>query len=356
MLSGGLDSSIVAAGLGQQSTPFSCLTLVTRDASGDERDYARLVTEVLGTTLDARLREVDRIQPERSEAAHLPCPSVRLFAQEWTRIAVDVARSRGAEALFTGGGGDNVFCSLQSAAPAADRLLTSGLGIGFWRAALDVSTLAPASLWAVVTSALKRAWIRGPAYRHRPDIRLLSRCAAQLANSAPPHPWLLPPAGALPGSATHIALLAFAQSFVEGQDPFQVPETVTPLLSQPVVEACLQVPSWLWIEDGHNRVIARQAFAADLPAAIVERRSKGTPDSFSAEIFEANRRKFLELLVDGELARHDMIDVRAVCNVLEDPRPVANDHFHRILQLVDVEAWARAWRGRRIPTVDRVTA
>ncbi|MGK4422636.1 asparagine synthase-related protein, partial [Klebsiella pneumoniae] len=73
---------------------------------------------------------------------------------------------------------------------------------------------------------------------------------------------------------------AFAQSYVEGHDPQDLLPTVSPLLSQPLVETCLGVPSWLWFEGGRNRVVARRAFAGDLPADVIWRRSKGTPDSF----------------------------------------------------------------------------
>ena len=40
-----------------------------------------------------------------------------------------------------GGGGDNVFCALQSAAPVADRLLTDGPGRGFFSTARAIAIL-----------------------------------------------------------------------------------------------------------------------------------------------------------------------------------------------------------------------
>jgi asparagine synthase (glutamine-hydrolysing) len=103
------------------------------------------------------------------------------------------------------------------------------------------------------------------------------------------------------------------------------------------------VPSWLWFEHGRNRAIARRAFADDLPADILQRRSKGTPDSFVAEIFETHRTALRRMLADGVLAKHGMIDLAAAFRVLDDPRPVHGDAFRRVLQFADVEAWARAW-------------
>lgn len=133
--------------------------------------------------------------------------------------------------------------------------------------------------------------------------------------------------------------MAFAQSFVEGFDPQDALQCVSPLLAQPLVETCLTVPSWLWFEDRRNRIVARRAFADDLPTDIIQRRSKGAPDSFVAQIFETHRAAIRRMLADGELAAHDMLDLASVLRVLDDPRPVHGDAFRRILQFADVRAW-----------------
>ncbi|MCP2835015.1 asparagine synthase-related protein, partial [Salmonella enterica] len=51
-LSGGLDSSILAAVLHEMGTPFRAVTLATRDAEGDERRFARAVAGHLGIPLE----------------------------------------------------------------------------------------------------------------------------------------------------------------------------------------------------------------------------------------------------------------------------------------------------------------
>lgn len=347
MLSGGLDSSIVAACLAMQNRAFVCTNLVSHDAAGDERRYARLVTEALDVTLVEGLRDVSRIRIEQSAAARHPRPSRRSFAQESRRIALDTAAEFGAGAIFSGGGGDNVFCSLQSASPAADRLLTTGIDRHFWRTSSDIARLAPASLWTVATRAMRRAWFTAPDYRWHANRQLLSARACAHADDAIQHPWLVAPADALPGKAAHVALLAVARGHIEGIETEDSVETVLPLLAQPVVEACLQVPSWSWFEDGHNRAVARHAFDAHLPTAVAWRRSKGSPDSFIAEIYERYRPAIRELLVDGELAAHDIIDIPATNRILDDPAPLRGGTFRRILQLADVEAWARSWTAQR---------
>ncbi|QNA83753.1 asparagine synthase [Sphingomonas sp. So64.6b] len=344
-LSGGLDSSIVAAALAHSGRAFSCLTLTTDNPSGDERRYARLVADALSSPLSEVTRDVAHIDVMRSAAAHLPRPTSRSFLQESERAGRALAPSHGSTAIFDGGGGDNVFCALQSVAPAADCLLTDAPDARFWRLTREIARLAGVSGWTVAHRAMRRAWLRGPGFRWSVDRRLLSQDACAAMTKAAEHVWLTPPPGALPGKAAHVAMLAAGQSYVEALDPEAMIPMVAPLLAQPVVETCLGVPSWLWFEDGRNRVIARTAFAADLPDAVVWRRSKGSPGSFMAEIYETNRSALKALLLEGALAAHGLLDRAALERELDDPRPVCGTRYIRIMQLADAEAWARSWQA-----------
>lgn len=342
MLSGGLDSSIVATCLADSDTQVSALNLVSRDAIGDERHHARRVAQWLNMPLTEPYRDVERIDVTRSDAAGLCRPSLRLFMQESTRLVQELAIETGSSAIFGGGCGDNVFCSLQSASPAADRLRTSGLGAEFLRTALDISRLAPASLWSVVEDAVRRAWLGKAPLKQFRDFSLMCPKACRDIENDSAHPWLEVPQGALPGDAAFVRLIASARSFVEAFDPQRTVQSAAPLLAQPLVETCLRVPSWLWFEDGRNRVIARQAFANALPLDILARRSKGTPDGFVAEIFERYQRTIREFLVEGTLVKEGIVDRGALLRVLDKPPPTRGNEHDRVLRLVDVEAWIQA--------------
>lgn len=341
-LSGGLDSSIVAAALAHSHADFACLTLVTKDASGDERHYARQVAGRLGAPLVERWREADYVDLSRSAAADLPRPSPG-FLQESQRLAAETAAALGARAIFDGGGGDNVFCSLQSASPVADCLIAGVPLARLWPTACSIARLAETAVPMVLWRGAQRALSRRRGYRWPLDARFLSSAAAHAHDGLPLHPWLSSPAGALPGKAAHVALLAAAQSYAEGLDPELAPAPVAPLLSQPLVEACLSVPSWLWFDRGLNRAVAREAFRADLPREVVDRRSKGSPGSFIGEIYEANRATLRELLLGGLLAANGVVDRAALARMLDDPTPPKGHDYLRVMRFVDAESWARAW-------------
>jgi asparagine synthase (glutamine-hydrolysing) len=130
---------------------------------------------------------------------------------------------------------------------------------------------------------------------------------------------------------------------VEGTDVEDGIPLCSPLISQPLVEACLRVPSWLWFEDGHNRFVARSAFRDQLPVDVLDRDSKGAPDCFVADLYDANRSKIRELLLGGLLRREKLLDDKAVDAALDNQAPVEGHGFLRLMRLVDAETWARSW-------------
>jgi asparagine synthase (glutamine-hydrolysing) len=341
LLSGGLDSSVVAACLAAAGRDFACLNLMTTNPTGDERDYARAVAARAGRPLTECDMATGLVDIERLAAVRLPRPVARSFEQHVYALALDQAALLGCDGLVDGGGGDNVFCSLQSASPAADCLLDPPGRPHFWRLSGDIGALAETSRWAVAWRAWARAHQAARPFRWPVDLRYLHSDVQGLAADAVRHPWLDTDTFALPGRAGHIAMLVAAQGYVEDGPHGTKRSTVSPLVSQPLIEHCLRIPSWAWFAQGHNRAAARRAFEALLPPEVVWRSSKGSPDSFIAQLFETNRAWLRDHLGAGLLAQAGIIDRDAVLAAIDDPRPAHGTEFGRLLKLADAESWAR---------------
>ena len=129
------------------------------------------------------------------------------------------------------------------------------------------------------------------------------------------------------------------QNFAEGFSRQAPLEMINPLLSQPVVELCLSIPSWKWIKGGRDRAVARQAFSNMLPDAIVTRRTKGGPSAFYRQIVEHYRDAMRERLLGGELARRGIVDRVAVEAFFASPIDEQGHAYVRVLDLSDAEAW-----------------
>lgn len=339
-LSGGLDSSVLAAALAAAGAPASAINLVTPGSEGDERVYARATAERTGLPLaeHAVASDVDLTAPVPMRTARPGIPAILRPADQ---LLAAMARERGIDAFVSGTGGDCVFCSPASAAPAADALRAFGLGRRFLRAVRAITEIHDTNLWTAGSMAWRQA--------HRPPIhRRWPGNDAFLAREAVPdepdyHPWLDEPADALPGRRSHIRAVIAAFAHLDGYARHAVAPSLFPLLSQPVMEACFRVPTWLWIADGRDRAVARQAFRGALPAKVLDRRSKGGMDAYCIRNFEANRARLEPFLLEGYLARAGLLDRTVVASFLRRRVGPRDQRFYRLLPVIDAEAWVRGW-------------
>jgi asparagine synthase (glutamine-hydrolysing) len=336
-LSGGLDSSIVGAGLEQSQARVTCCTLTTPVPGADEREYGALIASMLGVELQSVELGYDEALFEFPIAQALVTPAIGPLQYAVDRIMQTTAERCGAKSYFSGAGGDTIFGYLTSAAPAADAFREDGFSTGI-RAIRDLSMFHQCTYWKAGRLTLRkllqpqrspygvdRSWL-SPRL-HLPEAEL--------------HPWLSPPARALPGDRQRIFELSATQFFRDSCPRSLSRPVRMPLLSQPVIEACLRVPSWMWFAGGHNRAVARQAFADVLPPAIVARKSKGTFTAYLGALYRRKAGAMLAFLLDGELQSHDLLDVDALRQLAGGEVPRGTGAFMRIFQLCALENWAR---------------
>lgn len=341
-LSGGLDSSIVTAALSNGGATPLCATFIPIAGDSDERDYARSVTAHLGLRLAELELDLAAVDVTRSDAADLPRPSARAFAQALDRPLQRLAREHGADMFFSGGGGDHIFCHLQSSLPVVDLLRRQGAGRHIVRKAMDVAEVADITFWEAIRSAVGRSVER---QRLLPTPRM-NQFLAEGAKANLPwpsgNPWLAAPEGVLPGKRRHVWALVSALNHLEGFGRQHCAAINSPLLAQPVVEACLRVPTWLWFENGHNRAAAREAFRPLLPPVVTERKTKAAFDSLGAKVIRDNVPALRDMLCNGLLAREGLVVPEAIDRSLT--RDIANgEAVADLLAIADVEAWVRAW-------------
>lgn len=341
-LSGGLDSSIVAAALQQSKPRAAALNLATPGREGDERHYARLVAQRTGLPLE---ETVIGGTPDLTAPVHArtPRPGLPAMLQGADAYFVRAAQGRGAEAFFSGTGGDSVFCALGSAAPATDALRTFGPGPTFFHAVRDVTAVHGTNIWKVGLMALRQAGRRQPRGRWPRSDTFLN--GAAVPDEPLFHPWLDEPPGTLDGSRSHLRSIMAAMAHLDGYARHMTAPSVFPLLAQPVVETCLRIPSWMWVAGGHDRAIARQAFSDSLPREITDRRTKGAMDAYCVRTFQLNRDRLRPYLLGGHLAAAGLLDRTQVEICLARPGPLRDDRFYRLLPVADMERWLRGWLG-----------
>ena len=341
-LSGGLDSSIVAACVAEQDCALACVNAVTPDPGADERVYARQVADRIRAPLFTVMLDFADSDPKGLAEPLSARPGSGMLHQVLDRALTRQGQRTGADVFFSGGGGDNIFCYLTSAAPAADALRQHGLGSVFLQGVRDLAALHRCTVWRAGRLAVRKAWQPPKSWPRTPDF--LAKSATPLAPD--PHPWLAAPGGAPPGKQEHIHALMATHHPLAVQARHGRTPVCHPLLSQPLIELCLRVPSWMWIAGGRDRAIAREAFKDRLPLSVLQRRTKGDFTGFLGALYAGHRTEFAGLLLDGWLAANHLIDRPAVEAYLKSVSPVTDNRFARLMDLANAELWARSWLAR----------
>jgi asparagine synthase (glutamine-hydrolysing) len=338
-LSGGLDSSIVAAALRHSDTDFHAITFATVGPGGDERRFAREMADRCGVKLAELIEETSRPalsitagNPLRPPPNPLLQPLHRAISLQMIQLGVGVA--------LDGAGGDNIFCSLNTAAPAVDAFRRSGSAAGL-RAVREVAQVHGSTFWTAARSALRRARRGAPARWPRDTQFLAAGGAAPLPE---PHPWLAAHPSLGPGAADHLRMITGVHHFLA--DPTSLaPTALHPLLAQPLLELCLRIPSWLWVAGGRDRAVAREAFKGLVPDAILDRRGKGTLESMFVKGFMSERSRLKPFLAEGALAQCGIVDGPAIGQYLTHDREPRDFRYVRILEIAAAEQWLRSFGG-----------
>ncbi|MEE7547747.1 asparagine synthase, partial [Xanthomonas sp. Kuri4-1] len=129
-LSGGLDSSVVAACLAGTPARVACCNLVTPVPGADERSYARRMAEALQVELQVRTLGFEQTPVDCPPPAHAVMPGTGFLQHASNALKEAIGRQLGIDRFFSGGGGDTVFGYTRSAAPAADAFRECGAGAG----------------------------------------------------------------------------------------------------------------------------------------------------------------------------------------------------------------------------------
>lgn len=353
LLSGGLDSSVILSCLRNEGSTatVSCLNYFFGGGyRADERSYARLVAErancdlvELERSADIRLDRLLAL-PKSARPSHNALD--HLLSHERT---VAWAKEKGATAIVTGDFGDQLFCQQLVAHAPIDCLWTRGFGGELLRVASEVARIEGGSIW--------RHLLTAAVYGYASRFRRLRRRAMRAERRFDSNPYLHAKIAEaydhrlqqkwadniddVPlGKLLHIAAVAAGQAYLTPIGGSTDPEWIAPLSSQPIIEMCLRIPVWEFVRGGQDRSVLRRAFAQEVPAEIIRRRSKGTTSTQRVAVYSRNADFVRETLLDGVLAGKGLLDVDRLARDLR-----VRDYSHNIWleRCLRTEAWLRVW-------------
>jgi asparagine synthase (glutamine-hydrolysing) len=355
-LSGGLDSSIVLACLKDApSRPrTSCFHYYPLGADLDERAFARAAATSAGFKLIERARDPSFSLRPLLTIHRSPEPTNYLYFLEHGTLDAQLAAESGAAAVLIGYGGDQLFYQERAQWAPGDFLHRRGVRPGLLRIALDAAQMDQISVWRVLRAAIsgylaQQHWsVLEEAGRMRPllvpqVIREARRSAEFL------HPLLRHPRGTPSGKLWHAHQISQPFDFYDPLGGESGLERIAPLFSQPLIELCLRIPTYVLTQGGWDRAAARRAFHEDLPPQIRSRRHKGGIEEHLRQTVEHNRGFLRELLLDGFLVREGVIDRGRLAEVLSGRATRIASGSGELLEYAGIEAWCRrsGTRARR---------
>jgi asparagine synthase (glutamine-hydrolysing) len=353
LLSGGLDSSAIAALVSERLGPDSDLTFIS--AVSDDRDtdespfihtvarhLARPVTEV---RLDFPAEQILPLIGRVTEQCDEPIGSFSCVAQN---LLMQRAHERGVTVLLSGQGADEVFCGyrkyaafqLQALARAGHWLAAMRLFAAFvqQRTVLNQFTMAEARRylphWLVPSSpqvtgpALEGQSLLCPPLGARDDLR--DRQRADVESLSIP-------------ALTH---------WEDRNSMAWSREVRNPFLDYRLVRFGVNLPMTLKVRSGWTKYVLRRAVASSLPPSIVWRRDKRGFSTPEARLLRKELRGSVDELLapSAEMVRRGLVNPLAARarfgGFLNGSSPLGQSVGSRdIFQLISLELWLRAYRG-----------
>lgn len=359
---GGLDSSIVLSCLADAPNRPEIMSInyYTASPRGDERIYSREVASkfnvpLVEMELDYRKADISKI----FRANKLASPLGMFDCVGLTGGVLEVAKENEAQALFYGVGGDNVFYQPPFNLGALDYVRSHGLfGKDILKIWMEASRYGRKSLYSTFKSMLKERFAPEPCYTHLHNL-IFSDIKRPLINQdflddndrleEFLHPLLIPEDNDLKGKYLHILMTSlFSIEYYDHWDTNYYAERLHAYLTQPIIEACLRIPTWTMTYGGVERGLARKAFQYDFPSNIVRRYTKSTPEEYYNDIYRNNIDYMREVLMDGILVHENILIRDKLEKVFSNSDLFLRFMPYEILSYVGLEAWLQEWLKRPV--------
>lgn len=363
-LSGGLDSTVVTQ-LIRQASRRRVVALHVRGTGYEAQDlaFARIAAEYAGVELielDAPDTIFDLSILTQSPLLSRPCS--QLLGAAVDAVMADACTSLSVHSIMSGHGGDSLFVQRGIAADApVDYVRLNGFDHGFARTVYESASLQEVSIWSVFSRLsahvlLRKKWTPYHnllASRRSRDVSSADGLVEQLPSGYVLHPCLrdisrLPPCKALQVTGI-LALRNYHSQLRLGMDL----DALEPLTSQPLVELCLQTPTYLFNQGAIDRAMQRRAFETVLPPKIARRFQKGFVNHQILNDLAKNIDTIREFLFEGELLAQGVTTRTRIADMLGDEEILRGQSLPQILDLLAAEIWLASFKehgngGRRV--------
>ncbi|MBL4837527.1 MAG: asparagine synthase [Kordiimonadaceae bacterium] len=362
---GGLDSSIVLACLREAPTTpeITCVNIFHDSPMGDERYYTRKATNHVGVKLieyPEGTANLDFKVMLNTRKVARPYFHAQVLGLE--KDMLRMTAENGGQAIFGGRGGDEILYATRSNYGAIDYLKSHGLQPSLLRLAMEAARIQSLSVWSILPKIIRDGY-GNKQWDFYKDLgigktRILTEEIQDLIKpDGSVHPWVMQKHGVPPGKLDHIMTYTMGTYSEECKlHPDDHILQIQPMLSQPVIELCLRIPSWVMTTDGKTRGLARKAFQHFLPPEVIWRESKMAFNNYTQTIVRENSAFLKDMLLGGILVADHIADKAHIEKILRQDHDCEEMDAMNLASLLNAEIWARNWRGKTLESLQHTNA
>lgn len=354
-LSGGLDSSSLLMGaqyVNKNDKKLSALTFRNSSvASSDETESAARAANFCNIKLQIHPWEKPWCLDKNSNKyERLDKPHILSFSKNAWIEQEDLILQHGDAVLWSGHGGDQLFCEGINKESLADYLIDNGFK-GLFDNLIDSCMVnrvsIPYMLKNTITSLIRYYFrctqnIKEVRFEN-PSWFLQKDTDKMYLNKVFLPPFIEKSKHFPPAKFDHIA------SIYEGPNQSKVVEKlyripiVYPYYSQPLVELALTMPIYKSYSRSYSRAPFREEISKFFGTDIVFRRSKGETSGVLQLGVQQNINRIYELCLEGYFAKQNMLNKRILENHIRKVQFGKIEELHFIINLLSVELWLDNW-------------
>ncbi len=346
-LSGGADSTAVMLLL-RDVCPDANIVAVnyydSKTPSSNEIEYAQEVADMCGAPLHLINWQDTALTDPLPQGWRADKPSTMYLFPHMTQTLHDIGIRNNCTTFMNGQGGDHVFLAPQPTEALADYWLDKGFrGITKPLKELSAAGRIPWTLLAQkafndVTQyyGKKKKLIVEPTPFLTPAFASAHQKHNSSIDESIKHFY--------PGKINHIQALHHAVSYAE-RNRITAPHITThPLLSQPLIELALQVPTYQSFGNGFDRILFRNAVSRIKKPKALWRSIKGQTTGSMTKMFFKDAHFIHDILLNGTLMTSGMLNKQWLEKEMINIRHGKIENLWTITHLFTAQKWLQQWK------------
>lgn len=346
-LSGGLDSSsllVLYSTLAEGKIPVTALHHNdSAHVSSQELIYAKKIAEECNVPLKVLDFKEMRMLSDLPAGWRPSRPSGFLPYYGMNQQLLEYAHNSGCNEIVSGQGGDHVFLAPMPQESLADYWLERGL-FGSLDILNQISAQYRAPGYAIVKNSIKAIW----SYFQGKTLKIdeeYDKFKKNMLVNAESSPFYLNEIlkRYYPAKAIHIKCLAHAAAYGDRDQRFENSVVTLPLLSQPLVEYALKIPTYRTALDGYNRYFFRKAISNLTDSKVIWRRGKGQVSSTYLKGLINEFDAIKSLLLNGKMLKQNIIKREWLDDQFQQIRHGKAEKLLPLLRTICCELWLKQW-------------